>query len=407
MKKKLLVFALSAGFFTIANAQNALHFDRVDDYIQTNVLPMSGTAARTVEAWIKTTSVADPNQGGSQMAIVDWGSSSTGGRFTFNVLWGNTLRIEVAGGGVNATTPVNDGNWHHVAVVYNPSASTKLSIYLDGVLDGSGNATVNTGTTTQLRIGRRVDGASPFGGSIDEVRVWNFAKTQSQIAADMNTEFCSSQTGLVAYFKLNEGIAEGANNGLTTVNDYSGGNYTGTLFNFALTGTSSNFVDGESLTLTSIDNTVTNNNGVLSATQSGATYQWIDCDNGNAIISGENAQTFSPSTNGNYAVNINLNGCMTVSNCVQVTTLSSNSFDFNNKISLYPNPVGSIFNLNLGDSYEEVTVKVVNSLGQVIAVNTYSNINQVSQDVDFGSGVYFVEITTNTGEKAVKRIIKE
>ncbi|MFD2892898.1 LamG-like jellyroll fold domain-containing protein [Flavobacterium chuncheonense] len=415
MKKKLLVFAFSAGLFTASYAQKALHFDGVNDYVQTDVLPMTGNTARTVEAWIKTTKNSLPTgQGGlGQSVITDWGSISPNGyRFTFNLLFNNAIRLEVAGNGISGNIAVNDGNWHHVAVVWDPAAvstSTSVSLYVDGILDVTGNLTVNvnTGATTNLRIGQRIDGTGPFQGSIDEVRVWNFAKTQTQIANDMNTEFCSSQSGLVTYFKFNEGVVEGVNTGLTTINDNSGGNYTGTLNNFALTGTTSNFVAGGNLTLTTVDNTVTNNGGVLTATQTGATYQWVDCDNGNALISGENAQTFSPSVNGNYAVNINLNGCETISNCIQVTSLSSNSFDFNNKITIYPNPLSSILNLNLDETFEEVSVKVINSLGQVVAAQSYSNTNQVSQTVDFSSGVYFVEITTNTGEKAVKRIIKQ
>ena len=411
MKKKILLFALTAGLFSNVEAQNALNFDGVNDYVQTNVLPMSGNAARTVEAWIKTTKDSQPG-GMGQSVITDWGSFSPNGyRFTFNLLWSNAIRLEVGGNGLSGTIAVNDGNWHHVAVVWNPagaSTSTSVSLYVDGVLDTAGNLTIstNTGTSTNLRIGQRIDGTGHFQGAIDEVRVWNFAKTQAEITTDMNTEFCSPQTGLVAYFKFNEGIAEGSNTGLTTISDYSGSNYTGTLNGFALSGTTSNFVDGESLTLTTIDNTVSNNAGILTATQVGASYQWVDCDNGNAEIAGANAQTYTPSAVGNYAVNINLNGCMTVSNCIQVTTLSSNSFYFDNKISLYPNPVGSAFNLTLGEVYEEVAVKVINSLGQVITTNSYSNTNQVSQAVDLASGVYFVEITTGTGEKAVKRFLK-
>ena len=77
-------------------AQNAsIKFDGIDDYIQTNVPPIAGGAARTVEAWIKLTSNTDPNAGGLQNVIVDMGAMTTGSRFTFNVLFGNAIRLEV------------------------------------------------------------------------------------------------------------------------------------------------------------------------------------------------------------------------------------------------------------------------------------------------------------------------
>jgi hypothetical protein len=79
-------------------AQNAsIKFDGIDDYIQTDVPPIAGGAARTVEAWIKLTSNADPNAGGVQNVIVDMGTMSTGSRFTFNVLFNNAIRLEVQG----------------------------------------------------------------------------------------------------------------------------------------------------------------------------------------------------------------------------------------------------------------------------------------------------------------------
>lgn len=71
--------------------------------------------------------------------------------------------------------------------------------------------------------------------------------------------------------------------------------------------------------LTTIDNTVTFSNPTLNATQGGAQYQWLDCDNGMSAIAGAVSQTYTPSaTTGNYAVEITLNGCTDVSTCYLV-----------------------------------------------------------------------------------------
>jgi hypothetical protein len=56
----------------------------------------------------------------------------------------------------------------------------------------------------------------------------------------------------------------------------------------------------------------------VSAVQSGANYQWIDCNNNNAPIAGEVNQSFSPSVNGDYAVIITNGNCSDTSVCVNV-----------------------------------------------------------------------------------------
>lgn len=230
-------------------AQNALALDGVNDYVQTTFPGITGTSPRTVEAWIKTTANCNPSAGGIQQIITDWGVQATGTRFTFNVLWNNAIRVEVSGSGLSGTIPVNTGAWNHVAVVYNPTAANQLSLYVNGVLDVSGNISPPINTSSgNMRIGQRVDAQRHFDGTIDEVRVWNYAKTQAEIVSTLGNELCSPQAGLVAYYRFDQGTAGGANPGQNTLMDLSGNGYNGTLNNFALTGTGSNWVAGFPLT---------------------------------------------------------------------------------------------------------------------------------------------------------------
>ncbi|MDR0829066.1 MAG: leucine-rich repeat protein [Prevotellaceae bacterium] len=75
----------------------------------------------------------------------------------------------------------------------------------------------------------------------------------------------------------------------------------------------------------------------LSASQTGAAYQWLDCNNGNAPIPDATAQTFTPSASGNYAVEITLNGCTGVSECHAVTVLGIEDIQ-TDALVIYPNP---------------------------------------------------------------------
>ncbi|GAB5557335.1 MAG: hypothetical protein SchgKO_15480 [Schleiferiaceae bacterium] len=427
--------------FLGANAQNAIDFDGVNDVVQTTYSGISGSSARTVEAWIKTSTVADPNSGGTQMVIADWGDFVTGGRSTFNVLWGNTIRFEVGGSGINGTTAVNDGLWHHVAYVYNPSATEKISLYVDGILETSGNitTTVNTQTTTPLRIGNRIDNAKPFDGVIDEVRVWNTARTASEILNNKDIEFCSPQTGLVAYYRLNQGVAGGTNTTETVAYDDAGSN-NGNLLGFALSGTTSNWVAGASLsgnsfqqfsdtacqqyitpsgqiitqtgvyadtlpaangcdsileyaiTINSVDTSVYYDGFLpsLTASSSPNSYTWIDCSTG--MPTGDTTATFVPAANGSYAVVVEENGCVDTSNCYLITTVSLPEIQDVN-VTIYPNPSTALFVVEWPfDLSPSVTYSVFTLDGREALTGKLTPLENKIDLGYFDPGIYFLQL---------------
>ncbi|MEZ4962147.1 MAG: IPTL-CTERM sorting domain-containing protein [Saprospiraceae bacterium] len=194
----LFIFFLATSVFA---QNNSINFDGTDDYIQSTFPGILGSNARTVEAWVKTT------WNGTQRVIVDWGAiSPNGSRYTVNMINGG-LRIEVGGNGVTTATLINDGNWHHIATTYDNSLATnKHKLYIDGVFIIGSNltVTVNTLSTNALMIGRRVDAVNYWQGNIDEVRVWNTARTAAEIAANMSTELTGGEAGLVYYAKFDE-----------------------------------------------------------------------------------------------------------------------------------------------------------------------------------------------------------
>jgi hypothetical protein len=205
-----LLFVLFAVSITASYAQSGLYFDGTDDSVVTTMPGITGNTARTIEAWIKVPSTAST----VQKAIVDMGAGApNGSRFTLNVINGQNLRVEVAGNGFNApAVDITDDNWHHVAVTYNPANATgqKAKLYVDGVYQTQADFTVTPNTTSgSVRIGIRVDGASPFIGVIDEVRIWNVERTAAQLLANKGTEFCTIPTGLIGYYKFNNGVAGG------------------------------------------------------------------------------------------------------------------------------------------------------------------------------------------------------
>lgn len=204
MNKRILhLLALLLFLGQMSTAQNnSLNFDGTNDFVQTTSPGITGNAARTVEAWIKTSWT------GTQRIIVDWGvMSPNGSRYTFAMNNGG-IRIEVGGNGVTGTI-IGDGTWHHVAATYDNSLATnKHKLFVDGMMVAGSNLTVAANTAAgNIIIGRRNDGVNFWQGNIDDVRVWNVARTAADIAANMNTELTGTEANLIFYAKMDDDMA--------------------------------------------------------------------------------------------------------------------------------------------------------------------------------------------------------
>ncbi len=121
-----------------------------------------------------------------------------------------------------------------------------MRTFIDGVAAGTNSVSGTMfNSTAPIEIGSR-DNAHFFDGTIDEVRFWNKALSESEISNNMNKQVPNNATGLIAYYKMNQGIAEGDNSSISTLTDSSSNSLHGTLNNFTKTGTTSNFVSGVS-----------------------------------------------------------------------------------------------------------------------------------------------------------------
>lgn len=401
---KLRLLFLAALFITTqAYGQVALSFDGVDDYIDANSAGPQGSSDRTVECWFKTSNVMS-----AQQVLVDWGSMSPlGQRFTLNYIYNGLLRIEVGGNGFNSSTAITDGNWHHVAVTYNNSAATKACLYIDGQLDGCNNFTqvVNTTNTMPIQIGRRIDLIKNFMGEIDEVRIWNYARTQSQILNNMNEEFCTIPSGLIAYYKLSEGIPNANNAGLTVATDYAGSN-NGTLHNFTLNGSSSNWVSGNSNLIQDLDTSLRiSNDTIYSNDTSANSYQWIDCSS-SRNIPGETMNYYVPTASGNYAVVLNKGVCADTSTCVPLIILGLENKQPDNNYVLINNlaSTGMVsLQINLNDT--KTTAHLFSISGQLISSKTITGKGLLNFELDQPNGLYLIKLTNTKGLQKTFKVV--
>ena len=147
---------------------------------------------------------------------------------------------------LNGSTFVRDDEWHQVAAV---KSGNQWTLYVDGNVDGTLTLASNNHAAenlTDFRIGaiklNNGNLAEYFKGSIDEVRIWDYARCQDEILAQKDCELAGTETDLYAYYQFNEGDDGGNNASVTTLPDISGNGYDAALNNFALTGTTSNWI---------------------------------------------------------------------------------------------------------------------------------------------------------------------
>ncbi len=150
------------------------------------------------------------------------------------------------------------------------------------------------------------------------------------------------------------------------------------------------------LTIHNLNTNVTTNevggNIVLEAEEAGLAYQWIDCLDGNAPIVNEINQSFTPTENGSYAVQITENGCTFESACVVVDVLGivlSEHAD----IVIFPNPNHGKFTLK-NETQQPLELMVIDGLGKTVFVQTIQG-EETNISVDVEPDVYTVRIVQN------------
>ena len=163
----------------------------------------------TLETWVEIPSSVNFNHEihliETYSSIASWGGyvlRLTGGRintFVFN---------QISAWNLTGNTQVNTG-WNHVAATYSESAG-ELKVYLNGVLDGTAAYFITPfNSNPGLYIGARGDDQGvnqPV--VIDEVRIWNVARSESELDGAKDNCLVGDEAGLLAYYDF-ENISGG------------------------------------------------------------------------------------------------------------------------------------------------------------------------------------------------------
>jgi hypothetical protein len=139
---------------------------------------VTGTAPRTVAAWVKTKA--------ANGRIVAWGLADFGRMWTFGFIRGR-IGVTPKGGYFYMNPSTNDDAWHHVAAVVVeaklPNLHDHVRLYLDGELAPIHDIglldlwPIDTGSDLNVRIGEG------FGGLIDDVRIYDRALSDEEVKA--------------------------------------------------------------------------------------------------------------------------------------------------------------------------------------------------------------------------------
>lgn len=241
--------AVTVNAFHMAPPGNALRLDGTDDYVDFgNPAALAPANIRTLECWARFNTFT-----GDQEIL----SKSITGNGIELLTYGSNLAFFVMNGtaGSSIAYPLSNlqtGVWYHLAATWDGSTKESMRLYVNGAPVGNRNDNGNLNTNgvgnpggSTFKIGNWSQGSNPryFNGSIDEVRIWNTQRTQAQLSSANRDTLSSATAGLIAYYRFDHGTAGGSNAGINSLYDFTGNGLTGTLNNFSLSGSSSNWIE--------------------------------------------------------------------------------------------------------------------------------------------------------------------
>ena len=222
----LLIFLLSFfnGFnvaYAMPGAGNCLYFNGATQYVNATGFTSVGITKFSIDLWFK-----------YDVATTEFLTAQQTECFEIHLNGDNYVRFIPTGGVYIDSDPnsITPGVWTHLAVVYDPTGAGFAAVYINGIQVNVQNNGPNPLTTpvnqtpTSFNLGIRLGSTYPYYGSMDEVRVWNKALSQTEIRTNMCKKLTGSESNLVAYWNFDQTSG-------TNLPDLTSNGYTGTLIN--------------------------------------------------------------------------------------------------------------------------------------------------------------------------------
>ncbi len=417
------------------SSANSLYFDGINDGVDCgSATSLQITGSLTLEAMVKFDQFAIQIYQGNIINKESLTGNNgyglrAGGNGVVNFMLGNGNWHEL---NTDANT-LQVNKWYHLACTWD-NVTKLATIYVDGIfqkqvtipeLSGIGN------NNSSLWLGAW-PGADPRYPNVtmDEVRIWNTARSAKEIADAMNCELKGTEQGLAAYYQFNQGFNAAGNSTVSSLSDATSNSNHGTLVNFALTGTTSNWRNTSPVVTGTSCNTApelapigskavdedTELNFTVTAddeeTPSLLTYSLDAASLAKGMnigaTSGEFSWTPDYTQAGNHEVTVTVSDgelshsetfTITVNTVTGIVNMTLANF------SLYPNPSSGqvLLQLSFADSG---VVRICSMEGHVITTVTFEHTDTILIDWEGNPGLYMAEMQTNAGAMARQKLIR-
>ncbi|MFM2017253.1 MAG: hypothetical protein RL007_909 [Bacteroidota bacterium] len=153
------------------------------------------------------------------------------------------------------------------------------------------------------------------------------------------------------------------------------------------------------LTITPVDTNLTQTSTSVFSGNINATFQWIDCSNGQ-IIAGATTNSFTPTVNGSYACIIVENGCTDTSGCYPFNEVGISELTNSISITLSPNPTSENINVSSNANIERIEVRDLTGR-LLISENANGQLNVIDTSL-LSNGFYTVTVIGKHGSSTGK-----
>lgn len=225
---------------------NSIYLDGINDFMEINHHnSLNIFEDITIEAWIK------PDSIGPEKTILIKGTS--GQCQNYGIFLKEGKLAYVSGGdcgwkGTSEKTVIRQGIWQHVAVV---GKGNILYFYLNGIQKDSIYLynTIGSINSDPLWIGKSSGVLNnAFAGKIDDLRIWNKARSKKQIKNNIYRELSGNELGLILYFKFTEDEF-GSNDYSKLISDKTKNKNDGLIYNYERKTKKTNLVKSENTSL--------------------------------------------------------------------------------------------------------------------------------------------------------------
>ncbi len=167
-----------------ASCGKGIELDGINDWV--NIPDLTLTNDFTVEGWFKLAPGIDYRD-------VLFGQEGSGPDIHFTA---GRVRLYAYGIRVTANTAILADTWEHIAIT---RSGTTLSVYINGIKDAKGRW---NGSLSIKAIGRGNRGY--YKGMMDEIRIWDVARTEAEIRTNFETDVEPNALGLIGYWNFND-----------------------------------------------------------------------------------------------------------------------------------------------------------------------------------------------------------